>query len=113
MLNQSPEIDYNIKKSQVRRNPITSSIIKNFLATVLLVVVFLLTLYHFGNISKDHNDLNRSGLSKKSLPKIFWIYTRGEVMAQHAENLIYFYHLRETAERLGYEVRVVNSWTAY
>lgn len=34
-------------------------------------------------------------------------------MAQHAENLIYFYHLRETAERLGYEVRVVNSWTAY
>lgn len=34
-------------------------------------------------------------------------------MAQHANNLIYYYHLNETASKLGYEVRVVNSWTAY
>jgi hypothetical protein len=47
------------------------------------------------------------------LPKVLWLYTDNELDSEEFSEIIYLYHFNATAVRFGFEVRMVNSWTAY
>jgi hypothetical protein len=51
--------------------------------------------------------------ASKGLPKIWWLYTDNEFDTEAMSEMIYLYHFNTTAISFGYEVRMVNSWTAY
>ena len=51
--------------------------------------------------------------TKEKLPRIFWIYTENEREAEPMENDIYVNYLETFAKKQNYEVRMVNSWSAY
>ena len=48
-----------------------------------------------------------------SLPKILWMFSYVGWEAEPGNLHIYTYHMKEVAARNGFEVRVVDSWSAY
>lgn len=64
----------------------------------------------------DHLHHEKEGnqeFTKERIPRIFWIYTDNELEGEPHIDQTYWHYHKAVAAKLGYEVRVVNSWTAY
>lgn len=85
---------------------------KDKIALVVLIslVVYISQVF----IYQSNKEVEATGrLFSTKLPKILWIYTHFEWDAEGAMTEITINYFNHTATSLGYEVKIVNSWTAY
>jgi len=79
------------------------------------VAVFIIAVLYiiFGTESASSSLNPHLSNSRSRLPRIIWLYSYSQWEGLDAVSQVHFHYLNHTAVMSGYEVRIVNSWTAY